>query len=82
MRYVGGTDENGRLIDVRDPLADRLKSLSTAASDPAARVDALLGVTEIFPRPLAADRGFRDDLAAALKRLETDGARAAVARFA
>jgi fructuronate reductase len=82
MRYVGGTDEKGRPIDVRDPLADRLKALSTEAADPPARVDALLGVAEVFPRPLAADQGFRDDLAAALAQFETEGARAAVARFA
>ncbi len=80
MRYVGGTDENGAAIDVRDPLADRLKALS--AGDAAARVDALLGLTEIFPRPLAGDAGFRDDLVAALRRLEAGGARAAVAGIA
>ncbi len=55
MRYVGGVDERGNAIDVRDPLAPRLKALSDAAPDPAARVDALLAVTEVFPRPLAAD---------------------------
>ncbi len=82
MAYVGGTDEKGQPIDVRDPLADRLKSLSTEAPDTAARVDALLGVSDVFPRALAADRGFREDLVAALGRLETEGARAAVARIA
>jgi fructuronate reductase len=82
MRYVAGTDEKGAAIDVRDPLADRLKALSAAASDAAGRVDALLGVKEVFPPGLAADRGFRDDLAAALGALEAGGARAAVERIA
>jgi fructuronate reductase len=82
MRYVGGTDEAGRAIDVRDPLADRLKALSAGAADTAARVDALLGVADVFPRALAADAGFRDDLVAALTRLETGGARAAVEAIA
>ena len=82
MRYVGGTDEKGAPIDVRDPLAARLRTLSDGASDAAGRVDALLGVGEIFPAPLAADAGFRADLTAALSELETAGARAAVARIA
>ncbi len=81
MHYVGGMDESGRPIDVRDPLAERLKTLSDPALDAAARVDALLGVTEVFPRALATDRGFRDDLVAALEALTANGARVAVARF-
>ncbi len=72
MHYVAGMDESGRPIDVRDPLAERLKTLSDAAPDAAARVDALLGVTEVFPRALAADRGFRDDLVAALEALASE----------
>ena len=40
MRYVGGVDEHGQPIDVRDPLADRLKSLPDGTS--------LLGVREVF----------------------------------
>jgi fructuronate reductase len=82
MRYVGGSDEKGQPIDVRDPLAARLAALSAAAPDAAARVDAFLGVGEVFPAALAGDAGFRADLAAALAGLEADGARAAVARIA
>jgi hypothetical protein len=37
MRYVGGTDEKGAPIDVRDPLAERLRALSDAAPDPRRR---------------------------------------------
>ncbi|MFO1142962.1 MAG: mannitol dehydrogenase family protein [Amaricoccus sp.] len=82
MRYVGGTDETGASIDVRDPLAERLHALSAGAPDAAARVEAFLGVGEIFPPALAADPGLRAELAEALARLEAEGARAAVARIA
>jgi fructuronate reductase len=48
MRYVGGTDEAGRPIEVKDPLAARLRALSDGAPTPAAKVAALLGVREVF----------------------------------
>ena len=82
MRYVGGVDERGEAIDVRDPLSGRLKALSDAAADARARAEALLLVAEVFPRPLASDPGFRADVAAALATIEAEGARAAVARIA
>lgn len=81
MAYVGGVDERGRPIDVKDPLAARLKALSDAGGTPAARVAALLGVAEVFPRALAEDAGFRADLTAAAETLAAGGARAAVSRF-
>ena len=31
MRYVSGTDENGARIDVRDPLAEKLRSITTVS---------------------------------------------------
>ena len=37
MRYVGGVDEQGQPIDVRDPLADRLKSAAGCQASPARR---------------------------------------------
>ena len=79
MRYVGGTDEKGRTIDVRDPMAARLRALSDGADDPEARVGALLAVREIFPEPLA--RRLARPVTAAYRRIEAVGARAAVAEF-
>lgn len=81
MRYVGGVDEKGEPIDVRDPLAARLRALSDGASTPAGKVDALLGVSEVFPAALAEDAGFRADLRTAAEALASGGARAAVSRF-
>ena len=54
MRYVGGTDEAGQPIDVRDPLAARLRAASDGAATPAAKVAALLAIREVFPEDLAA----------------------------
>lgn len=82
MRYVGGVDEKGAAIDVRDPLAERLKALSDEAGTPDARVAALLGVREIFPAALAEDAGFRAAVSEAFRLLLGEGARAAVTRVA
>jgi fructuronate reductase len=73
MRYVGGVDETGAAIDVRDPMAARLRELADGA-DP---VGALLSVREVFPEPLAAR--LAGPVAAAYGRLATLGARGAVA---
>ena len=50
MIYVSGTDLTGKPIDVKDPLAPRLKEAATSP-DP---VKALLAISEVFPPALAA----------------------------
>ena len=79
MRYVGGTDERGQPIDVRDPLAERLRALGDEAATPEARVDALLAVREVFPPELAANPRFRAAILIAHAALVAQGARAAAA---
>lgn len=73
MRYVGGTDERGQDIDVRDPLADRLRGLSDQAHTPGEAVNALLSVAEVFG-PEEVDRSTRDGILAAYERLIKNGA--------
>jgi fructuronate reductase len=72
MVYVSGTGLDGQPIEVKDPLAPRLKLAATSA-DP---VSALLALTEVFPPALAAP------LSAPLRRaydaLRTKGALAAM----
>ena len=70
MRYVGGVDEQGQPIDVRDPLADRLKTLPDAAS--------LLGVREVFGDDLPKNSTFVAAVTDALARLKAMGARDAI----
>lgn len=72
MRYVGGIDENGQPIDVSDPLSDRLRTLSSQASNPSAKVDALLSVKEVFGSDV--DCALRDGTVAAYERLASIGA--------
>lgn len=78
MRYVTGVDEHGRAIDVRDPLAARLKAIAEREGLDAARLaPALAGVTDIFG-DLAADSRFLAPVTAALAKLIALGARRAV----
>jgi fructuronate reductase len=82
MRYVGGVDERGREIDVKDPLAARLRdTLDKAGEDPRDRVRAVLGIEAIFGDDLARDRGFESALVSAYVSLMTRGARGAAAEF-
>lgn len=53
MRYVGGTDEADEPIDVKDPLAVKLRRLSDRVQTPQETVAALLSLDEIFPTELA-----------------------------
>jgi fructuronate reductase len=79
MRYVGGADEKGGPIDVRDPLAGMLREKSDAAgADPAARVSALLGVNAVFGDDLSHDAKFKDAVTSAYAALLAKGARTAV----
>lgn len=78
MRYVTGRDEQGNAIDVRDPLAARLKALADEAGPDAARLaPALLSVREVFA-DLGADPRFAGAVRDALARLMSRGAAATV----
>lgn len=76
VRYVGGLDEAGQPIDVRDPLAARLRALSDGAPTPAQKVAAILSEAEVFPPDLAAQ--LEGPVTEAAERLWAIGARAAV----
>jgi fructuronate reductase len=83
MRYVTGTDEKGEPIEVKDPLAARLREIADAAgSDVEALVHDLLGVGEIFGTDLPEHAGFRDAVTAHLRALLADGAAATVKEVA
>lgn len=69
MRYVGGRDEAGQPIDVRDPLADRLGATPAPA---------LFGVREVFGDDLAGNPAFTTAVTRAYDRLVAVGAREAI----
>ncbi|MCR8723764.1 mannitol dehydrogenase family protein [Frigidibacter sp. ROC022] len=80
MRYVGGVDEKGQPIEVKDPLAARLRALSDSAETPEGKVAALLGVTEIFSPDQAA--GLKPGVTAAYRSLLELGSRGAAQKIA
>ena len=53
MYYVGGIDQTDQPIDVKDPMAEKLRAISDASTTPADKVAALLSLSEIFPAELA-----------------------------
>jgi len=80
MRYVSGTDEQGRPIELRDPLSQRLRALADEAGPVASRlVPALLSLTSVFGNDLAADPRFANAVQAALDSLLKKGTRATIA---
>ena len=78
IRYVGGQDETGAPIDVRDPLVDSLGT-ATRTDDP---VGAVLAMDSIFEPELTANAEFVDAVRTAYDQLGRDGSRACVAAFA
>jgi fructuronate reductase len=80
MRYVTGTDERGRPIDVRDPMAEKLHRLADEAGPSAERLTgALLSVADIFGKDLPADPRFEQAILQQVDRLVSSGAKTAVA---
>ncbi|MCA0433014.1 MAG: mannitol dehydrogenase family protein [Proteobacteria bacterium] len=80
MRYVTGEDESGNAIDVRDPLAERLKAIGAAARrNPVALVDGLLQVKEVFGEDLGRNAILRSHVSGHLASLFDHGAKQTVA---
>ena len=83
MRYVTGIDEKGGAIEVRDPLAERLRKIADGAGrDPDKLATGLLLVSEIFGDDLPKEQMFRTTVSAHLASLFTIGAAATVKQLA
>ena len=83
MRYVAGVDEQGLAIDVRDPLAVRLKAIAEREGLEATRLaPALANVREVFGDDLPLDPRFLLAVTRALAELIAKGSRRTVAQFA
>lgn len=81
MRYVTGKDEGGHPIDVRDPIATKLRAIADSAGPVADRLaPALLQVGPIFGT-LGGDPRMRSAVTQALANLYEVGARQAVQEF-
>jgi fructuronate reductase len=80
IRYVAGTDEFGRSIDVRDPLAATLQEdIAAAGPDPAAQVRAVASVEAVFGQDLPANPTFMTTVTEAYRALQREGSRKAIA---
>ncbi|ECC8734113.1 mannitol dehydrogenase family protein [Salmonella bongori] len=82
MRYVGGVDEQGKAIDVSDPLLPVIQRAVANSEEGASRVEALLGITEIFSTDLPQSVLFTQKVKTAYDKLLTYGAKASVAKYA
>jgi fructuronate reductase len=78
MRYVGGVDDAGQPIDIRDPLLATLQQTVASTPDDEQRVKALLGLTAIFGEQLAANEEFVTAVTRAYLSLRDRGARQTV----
>ena len=75
MRYVTGIDEKGNAIDVRDPLAARLREIASGAgANPERLVRGLAAVEEVFGE-LAADERFQWTVVGKLRLIFSRGAK-------
>ncbi len=81
MRYVGGIDEQGQTIDVRDPLATDLRAASDSAENASGKVNALLAMDAVFDPALSGDPRFVQAVTNAYRQLSDQGAAAAVRQY-
>jgi fructuronate reductase len=82
MRYVTGIDEKGAPIEVKDPLAKRLRGIADAArQEPVRLAVALLTVADIFGADLPRNELFREAVTAHLRSLFSNGAAETVANL-
>lgn len=77
MRYVSGVDDMGNAIDIRDPLAEKIRAIVETSHDEN-RVAALLTLQEIFGSDLPANPQFLQAVEEAWQSLVREGARQAV----
>jgi fructuronate reductase len=82
MRYVTGIDEAGRPIDVRDPLAEKLRAIADNAQGNAVRLaEGMLTVREVFGGDLPQSTPFKNSLMQHLTSLYEFGAAGTVERM-
>jgi fructuronate reductase len=78
MRYVSGVDEQGQVIEIRDPLKDQLADIVANSEDGAPRVKALLGLNAVFGDDLQQQPAFVSRVTELYQQLAQQGARATV----
>jgi len=79
MHYVGGVDEQGQVIDVRDPLSSTFEAIYQQHKNAEDIVNALLSIDTIFSQTLRNRPHFVAHILQAYQSIKTHGARKAVA---
>jgi len=79
MRYVGGVDDSGKKIDIRDPLVETFEQINQNNSRNEDKVRALLAIDTIFDKALLDNQEFVKTLIDAYELIATKGAKFAVA---
>lgn len=80
MRYVGGVDEQGAPIEIRDPLKSELAERVASSAEGEARVRALLAMKAVFGEDLAQNEAVVATLTRFWLQLREQGARATVSQ--
>ncbi|AHG18694.1 D-mannonate oxidoreductase [Chania multitudinisentens RB-25] len=75
MRYVGGIDDAGQAIDIRDPMLPTLQKIVSTSQDNEQRVVALLALRSVFGEQLPANEKFVAAVTQAYLALRDLGAR-------
>ena len=78
MRYVGGIDDAGQPIDIRDPMLNTLQQVVASTPDDEQRVRQLLAINAIFGEALPQDPAFVAAVTQAYLSLRDRGARQTV----
>jgi mannitol 2-dehydrogenase len=78
FRYLTGTDDHGRELEIIDPLKDRLKARAQQGKE---NPGPLLEISELFPAALTQSPAFLNELRDAMRYLYGEGARAALTRY-
>ena len=79
MRYVGGVDEQGNKIEVRDPLAATFATINAKYQYNEDKVRALLSIETVFDKDLLENSGFVNNLIDTYQLITIKGASYAVA---
>ncbi len=81
IRYASGTDEQGRAIEVADPLAATFAQIARdARGDPGVIADGFLDLKPVFGADLVAHYAFREAVRGDVIALFRDGTQATLAR--
>lgn len=81
MRYVGGLDDTGTAIEIKDPMAKQLAEIVAATADGEARVSALLALNSVFGEQLPQSTAAVNAIQQAYTSLQEVGAKKSVARL-